>query len=85
MNRIFRQVRQPLGMFYLSSVIIIAINVLLIVNQLYWLAWALPVLLIVAFFFIFSLDNVLYFIVLLAILVCMPICTACDLVWLALD
>ena len=63
MNRILRQVRQPLGMFYLSSVIIIVINVLLIVNHLYWLAWALPVLLIVAFFFIFSLDNVLYFIV----------------------
>jgi O-antigen ligase len=50
-------------MFYLSSVIILAINVLLIVNQLYWLAWSLPVLLIVAFFFVFSLDNVLYFIV----------------------
>ena len=63
MNRILRQVRQPLGLFYLSSVIILVVNILLIVNQLYWLAWALPVLLIVAFFFIFSLDNVLYFIV----------------------
>ena len=63
MNQFLRQIRQPLGIFYLSSTIILAINVLLIVNQLYWLAWMIPVLILVAFFFVFSLDYVLYFIV----------------------
>ena len=63
MDRILRQIRQPLGMFYLISAIIITINVLLIVNQLYWVAWMFPLLLIIVSFFVFSLDNVIYFIV----------------------
>jgi len=63
MDRILRQIRQPLVLFWLSSTLIIAINVLLIINQLFWLAWLLPGLILVAFFFVFSLDYVLFFIV----------------------
>ena len=64
MNRLLQQIRSPLSLFYLASAIILIVNVLLIVNHFFWLAWVLPVLLILVLSFVFSLDNVLFFIVL---------------------
>jgi len=64
MNRLLQLIRPPQNLFYLVSAIILIVNVFLIVNELFWLAWMLPVLLILAIFFVFSLDNVLFFIVL---------------------
>ena len=64
MNRLLQLIRPPQNLFYLVSAIILIVNVFLIVNELFWLAWMLPVLLILVIFFVFSLDNVLFFIVL---------------------
>ena len=63
MKRLLQQAIQPENLFYLVSALIVIVNVILILNQYFWLAWALPLFLIVAVFFIFSLDNALYFIV----------------------
>src|SRR5665647_1193863 len=64
MSRLLQLIRPPQNLFYLVSAIILIVNVFLIVNELFWLAWMLPVLLILVIFFVFSLDNVLFFIVL---------------------
>ena len=64
MNRLLQLIRPPQNLYYLVSAIILIVNVFLIVNELFWLAWMLPVLLILVIFFVFSLDNVLFFIVL---------------------
>lgn len=63
MNRFLRQLKNPLSLFCLATTFTIIVNVLLILHGYSWLAWMLPVSLLVAIFFVFSLDNVLFFIV----------------------
>ena len=63
MNRFIRQLKHPLSLFYLVAAFTVFITILFIVSQLFWLAWMIPVLLLVTLFFVFSLDNVLLFIV----------------------
>ena len=64
MNRFLQQFKHPLGLFYLITAFTVFVTVLFIVNQLFWLAWMIPLLLIGILFFVFSLDNILFFIVL---------------------
>jgi putative inorganic carbon (HCO3(-)) transporter len=63
MNRLLRQLKQPLTVFYLASALTVVVNVFLILIHFFWLAWTIPVLMLVAIFFVFSFDYLLYFVV----------------------
>jgi len=63
MNRIQQLLKHDSGLFWMTSALLLIVNVLLILCQLFWLAWAIPVLLLVVYFFMFSLENVLFLIV----------------------
>lgn len=63
MNLFLRLLKKPLSLFLLATAFTIFVNVVLILHGFFWLAWMIPVLLLVAIFFVFSLDNVLFFIV----------------------
>ena len=63
MNRFLCQLKNPLSLFYLATAFTIFVNVELILHDFFWLAWMIPVLLLVTIFLVFSIDNVLFFIV----------------------
>ena len=63
MGRFLRQLKKPLSLFCLAITFTIIVNVLLILHGYPLMAWMLPILLLVVVFFVFSLDNVLFFIV----------------------
>ncbi|MDP4292424.1 MAG: O-antigen ligase family protein [Bacteroidota bacterium] len=64
MNRILQKAGQPLSLFWLASAFMVIANVMLILARLFWLAWIVPVAILLIVFFAVALDYVLYFIVL---------------------